>query len=187
MSDERMIRSSAQHSHYFNKTSMFTPAMAEERSAASNYIVDLGSNIIEKVDGSPSVFNLNGKALFNFKIGRGDNQLLLESEVRDLQGKLLAKVAANSFVFYDKLDYEEYGDIRVEGIRKKSNGEVLIEIKIQDSRKIKIKGKFEHPAGYVLINDDAIIQMPNNNRMSGNHIQNHRAAFEITGDDLAIS
>jgi uncharacterized protein YdeI (BOF family) len=111
----------------------------------------------------------------------------LESEVRDLQGKLLAKVAANSFVFYDKLDYEEYGDIRVEGIRKKSNGEVLIEIKIQDSRKIKIKGKFEHPAGYVLINDDAIIQMPNNNRMSGNHIQNHRAAFEITGDELAMS
>lgn len=55
--------------------------MAEERSAASNYIVDLGSNIIEKVDGSPSVFNLNGKTLFNFKIGRADNQLLLEAKL----------------------------------------------------------------------------------------------------------
>jgi hypothetical protein len=165
---------------------MFIPAMAEERSAASNYIVDLGSNMIEKVDGSPSVFNLNGKALFNFKIGRGDNRLLLESEVRDSQGKLLAKVAANSFVAYDELDYEEYGDIKVKGIRKKSNGEVLIEIKIQDLRKIKIKGRFEHPAGYVLINDDAIIQMPNNNRMSGNYIRTPRAAFEITGNDLAI-
>ncbi len=106
--------------------------MAEERSAASNYVVDLGSNIIEKVDGSPWVFNLNGKSLFNFKIGRGDNQLLLESEVRDSQGKLLAKVANNSFVFYDKLDYEEYGNTKVKGIRKKSNGEVLIEINIQD-------------------------------------------------------
>jgi len=105
--------------------------MAEERSAASNYVVDLGSNIIEKVDGSPWVFNLNGKSLFNFKIGRGDNQLLLESEVRDSQGKLL-KVANNSFVFYDKLDYEEYGNTKVKGIRKKSNGEVLIEINIQD-------------------------------------------------------
>ncbi|MDQ3885272.1 MAG: hypothetical protein M3239_07500 [Thermoproteota archaeon] len=31
--------------------------MAEERSAASTYIVDLGSNIIEKLDGSPSVFH----------------------------------------------------------------------------------------------------------------------------------
>jgi hypothetical protein len=84
------------------------------------------------------------------------------------------------------LDYEEYGDTKVKGIRKKSNGEVLIEIKIQDLRKIKIKGRFEHPAGYVLINDDAIIQMPNNNRMSGNYIRTPRAAFEITGNDLAI-
>ncbi len=82
--------------------------MAEERSPASTYVVDLGNNIIEKVNGSPSVFNINGKALFNFKIGRGDNQLLLESEVRDSQDKLLAKVANNSLVFYDKLDYEEY-------------------------------------------------------------------------------
>jgi hypothetical protein len=57
--------------------------MAEGRSPASSYVVDLGSNIIEKMDGSPSIYNLNGKALFNFKIGRGDNQLLLESEVRD--------------------------------------------------------------------------------------------------------
>jgi hypothetical protein len=66
---------------------MFTPAMAEERSAASNYIVYLGSNIIEKVGGSPLVFKVNGKPLFNFKIGRGDNQLLLETEIRDSQGK----------------------------------------------------------------------------------------------------
>jgi hypothetical protein len=163
---------------------MITPAMAEERSAASNYVVDLGTNIIEKVDGSPSVFNLNGKALFNFKIGKGDNQLLLESEVRDSQGKLLAKVANNSFVFYNKLDYEEYGNTKVKGIRKKSNGEVLIEINIQDLRKIKINGRFEHPMGYVLINDDSIIQMPNNNRMSQNHIQTRKAAFEITDDSL---
>ncbi|MDQ3885271.1 MAG: hypothetical protein M3239_07495 [Thermoproteota archaeon] len=74
----------------------------------------------------------------------------------------------------------------MKGIRKKSNGEVLIEIMIQDLRKIKIKGRFEHPAGYVLINDDAIIQLPTNNRISGNHIQSHRAAFEITDDELAI-
>ncbi len=110
----------------------------------------------------------------------------MESEVRDSLGKLLAKVSANSFVIYDKLDYEEYGDIKMKGIRKKSNGEVLIEIMIQDLRKIKIKGRFEHPAGYVLINDDAIIQLPTNNRISGNHIQSHRAAFEITDDELAI-
>jgi hypothetical protein len=54
----------------------------------------------------------------------------LESEVRDSQGKLLAKVANNSFVFYNKLDYEEYGNTKVKGT-KKSNGEVLIEINIQ--------------------------------------------------------
>jgi hypothetical protein len=70
---------------------MFILAMAEERSAASNYIIDLGSSMIEKVDGSPSVFNLNGKALFNFKIGRGDNRLLLESEVRDSQANYLQR------------------------------------------------------------------------------------------------
>jgi hypothetical protein len=74
----------------------------------------------------------------------------------------------------------------VKGIRKKSNGEVLIEINIQDLRKIKIKGRFEHPAGYVLINDYATIQMPKYNRMLGNYIQTRRAAFEITGYDLAI-
>ena len=74
----------------------------------------------------------------------------------------------------------------MKSIRKKSNGEVLIEINILDSRKIKIKGRFEHPAGYVLINDDAIIKMPDNTTISGNHIQTYGAAFEITRDGLAI-
>lgn len=160
--------------------------MAEERAAASNYVVYLGSNIIEKVGGSPLVFEVNGKTLFNFKIGRGDNQLLLETEVRDSQGKLLVKVANNSFVFYDKLDYEEHGNTKVKSIRKKSNGEVLIEINILDSRKIKIKGRFEHPAGYVLINDDAIIKMPDNITISGNLFKTYGPAIKITRDGLAI-
>ncbi len=71
----------------------------------------------------------------------------------------------------------------MKGVRKKLNGEVLIEINIQDLRKIKIKGRFEHTAGYVLINDDAIVQMPDNNIISGNYIQTTMAAFEITDDN----
>ncbi len=69
----------------------------------------------------------------------------MESEVRDSLGKLLAKVSANSFVFYDKLDYEEYGDIKMKGIRKKSNGEVLIEIMIQDLGKSRLKADLSIP------------------------------------------
>jgi hypothetical protein len=125
-----------------------------------------------------------GKALFNFKTGRGDNQLLLETEVRDSQRKLLAKVANNSFVFHDESDYEEYGNTKMNGIRKKSNGKVLIEINILDSRNVEIKGRFEHPAGYVLINDAAIIIMPDNITISGNHIQTYGAAIEIKRDGL---
>jgi hypothetical protein len=63
---------------------------------------------------------------------------------------------------------------------------VLIEINIQDLRKIKIAGRFEHPAGYILINDDAIVQTPGNNIISRNYIQTTRAAFEITDHDLDI-
>jgi hypothetical protein len=108
----------------------------------------------------------------------------LETEVRDSQRKLLVRVANNSFVFHDKLDYEEYGNAEVKSIRKKSNGEVLIEINILDSRNIEIKGRFEHPAGYVLINDAAIIIMPDNITISGNHIQTYGAAIEIKRDGL---
>ncbi len=111
----------------------------------------------------------------------------MESEVRDSQNNLLAKVVNNSIVFCDKLNYEAYGNTKVKGVKKKSNGEVLIEINIQGLIRIKIKGRFEHPTGHVLINDDdEIIQMPQNNRMIGNYFRTQTEAFELTDDSLFL-
>ncbi len=101
--------------------------MAEEKSTATNYTIDIGTNIIEKVNGTPSIFNLDGKPAFNFKIGR-DNQLVLDSELRDNTDKLIAKIVNNSIVYCDIAIAEKYGDAKTTGVRNKQTRETLLEV-----------------------------------------------------------
>lgn len=154
------------------------------RTPASNYILDIGTNIIEKANGSPTVFNLDGKPLLNFRVGN-DGQLLLNCELRDGDGRLLARMANNSVVFPDPA-FERYGDRTMNGLRNAVTKTRILEVTFTGLNSLKIRGLFTYSGGSIVVDDTAITQLPNNNVMSGNRIRTTRDAFEFTDGSIGI-
>lgn len=129
------------------------------------YTLDFGSNLIMNCHESVVV---NGKEFFRLRGRAGDDQLVVDFELRDEQGNLVAKIAKNNVVHarpgltvHNQKDFSEVVD--------SSTGETLARIEEIGPRRVKVTGTFWFDGVRYVLKDDRI-ETGKGNRISGNTV-----------------
>ena len=97
--------------------------------------VNIGSNSI--ID-TPNILVVNGKPQMIIEEGVNDLQALLTMNFYDETGKHIAKLRRNSWVYNDKNNYEITTNPTSLKLVNKVTGELLIEINVEGTSKIRI-------------------------------------------------
>ena len=109
---------------------------------AETYTVTIGSNTHMNSNG---ILKVRGKELL--KLERGfDDQLLLTTEVRDVAGKMIAKIWRNNPSYvnpnYQKQTTSKGTSLRKISILRKSDNNIIFEADVKGRSEIEINGTF---------------------------------------------
>jgi len=108
----------------------------------------IGSNILKNTSG---VLKVQGKEQIYLEIGATDKQLLLTMDIYDANGKHVAKLRRNAWVFNDKNKYEITTDPNMLKLIDKDSGVAVVIASVADTSKIEIsQGNFYTHTGQLL-------------------------------------
>lgn len=138
--------------------------------------IDIGSN---KFLNTNSILEICGKKQISLEIGENDFQVLLTMEMYDSNGKHIAKLRRNSWVFCNNDNYEITTNPKSLKLIDKTTNETIVEINVVSSTKIQIlNGRFYAYKG------QPVIITPKEMVISGSYFSG--CVFDSCGGVIAI-
>lgn len=145
---------------------------------ARTFNITLGSNVHKNSGG---IIRVRGEEMLKLERG-GDNALLVTTEIRDENGRLLGKIVHNSFVHvdpeYDGKGEFERGQLKHLFLRRKSDGTQLFWLEVRDADTMVVNGVFWVKGVKLEARSDKLI-LPRGNVLSN-------CTFVNSGTDILI-